>query len=167
MSVLLESAGRHSRRWGDRVKSRLGGAMALAAAATLLAACGPDVSPPADPELAEALGIEEGVPIHQILLSGRGDLTRVLPANLTIDAGDVVQFRVMDGRVHRVGFRVEEMAEEARAFLERTGQASHPPLVEQDGRLVLDFSGAPPANYLFLVEGYGNSVDGRIRVRSP
>ena len=152
--------------------SRLGLGLALGRVIGLallahLAACGPEVPPPSDPELAEALGIEEGIPIHQLLLSGRGDQTRVLPANVTIDAGDVVQFRVMDGRVHRVGFRIQEMDGDARAFLERTEQASPPPIVEQGGRLVLDFSGAPAGDYPFLVEGYGNSVEGRIRVRSP
>jgi plastocyanin len=120
--------------------------------------------PPSDPELRQELGIDDSVPIHQILLSGRGDRTRVLPAHLQIRSGDVVQFRVMDGRVHRVRFVTEELSSESRAFIEETGQTAPPPLVERDARLVLTFVGAPAGNYPFVVEGFGDPVVGGIRV---
>lgn len=129
------------------------------------AGCLPEAPPPSDPELREALGIDDRTPIHQVLLSGRGDRTRILPAHLEVGPGDVVQFRVMDRRVHRVRFPLEDLAPAAREFLEATDQHSPAPLVERDARLVLTFAGAPPGIYPFWVEGYGAPVQGSIRVR--
>ncbi len=120
--------------------------------------------PPSDPELREALGIADDIPIHQVTLSGRGDRTRVFPAHVQIQVGDVVQFRMMDHRVHRVRFSVDELEPEVREFLRSTGQASPAPLTELDARLVITFDGAPPGEYRFVVEGFGNPVEGSIRV---
>lgn len=130
-------------------------------------ACSPDPPPPSEPELRETLGLDDETPIHQILLSGRGDRTRVLPGHLTVRPGDVVQFRVADRRVHRVRFDVAEAAPDVRRFLESTGQASPAPLVERDARLVLTFHEAPPGDYPFVVEGFGANVSGVIRVEEP
>lgn len=127
-------------------------------------ACEP-APPPSDPELREALGIDDGVPIHEILLSGRGDRTRLLPAHVEIRSGDVVQFRVMDRRVHQVRFELEDAAPALRSFLVSSNQVAPPPLVERDARLVLDFTDAPEGRYPYVVEGYGEPVRGSIRVR--
>lgn len=132
-----------------------------------LLACEPEPSPPSHPELREALGLGDRTPIHQVLLSGRGDRTRLLPAELTVAPGDVVQFRVVDRRVHLLRFRLDELGDDERGYLEATRQAAFPPLTERDARLVLTFRGAPEGDYPFLVEGYGDPVEGRIRVREP
>ncbi len=123
--------------------------------------------PPSDPELRASLGIADHIPIHQVTLSGSGDRTRVFPAHLQVDRGDVVQFRVMDWRVHRVRFAVDEMDPDPSEFLRATGQASPAPLTELDARLVITFEGAPTGEYHFVVEGFGNPVEGSIRVRDP
>ncbi len=123
--------------------------------------------PPSDPELRESLGIADHIPIHQVTLSGRGDHSRVFPAHLQVEQGDVVQFRVMDWRVHRVRFSMDEMEPDPSEFLRTTGQASPAPLTELDARLVLTFEGAPPGEYRFVVEGFGDPVEGSIRVRDP
>lgn len=137
-------------------------AVSLALVASILIGCDRELPPPSDPELREELGIPDDIPIHSILLSGRGDHTRVLPAYLEIRRGDLVQFRVMDRRVHQVSF-VEVSLEPALAeFLEATGQLRLPPLTEQDARLVLTFEDAPEGVYPFIVEGYGETREGRI-----
>jgi plastocyanin len=140
-------------------------AVLLTLAVAPASGCLPDAPPPSDPELREALGIDDRTPIHQVLLSGRGDHTRVLPAHLEVGPGDVVQFRVMDRRVHRVRFPLDDLEPAPREFLQATDQYSPAPLVEQGARLVLTFEGAPPGVYLFWVEGYGDPVQGSIRVR--
>ncbi len=129
---------------------------------SMLVGCEGTLPPPSDPELREELGIADHIPIHQVLLSGRGDHTRVLPAYLEIRSGDIVQFRVMDRRVHQVRFVEESLALPHRDFLESTGQLRFPPLTEQDARLVLTFEGAPAGDYPFIVEGYGEPREGRI-----
>lgn len=130
-------------------------------------ACQPESPPPSDPEVREALGLDDETTIHQILLSGRGDRTRILPGHLEIRKGDVVQFRAMDGRVHLVRFPAGELAPELLAFLEASGQADPPPLVERNARLVLTFEDAPVGDYRFVVEGHGAPTAGTIRVADP
>jgi plastocyanin len=110
------------------------------------------------------LGLDPETPIHSVLLSGRGDRTRVLPGHTTVKAGDLVQFRVMDGRVHLVRFQIDEMEVDAGRFLEGTGQSGFPPLTERDARLVVSFVDAPAGRYPFVVEGYGPPVSGSIMV---
>lgn len=150
---------------GRRLACVLGAtALMLAGAA---AACEPEAPPPSNPELREALRLDDATPIHEILLSGRGTRTRVLPARVTARPGDLVQFRVVDRRVHLVRFELDELEESARSFLERTDQASFPPLTERDARLVLTFHGAPAGDYPFVVEGPGEPVEGRIRIAVP
>lgn len=153
------------------VRRRLARAIAIIATVVVLAgtaaACEAAAPPPSDPELREALRLDDATPIHEVLLSGQGARTRVLPARITARPGDVVQFRVVDRRVHLVRFPLDELEEDARAFLERTDQASFPPLTERDARLVLSFRGAPVGDYPFVVEGPGEPVEGRIRIAVP
>ncbi len=151
---------------GWRIAPTLGvvvsaGLLCLAA----LAGCEADRGPPSHPELRAELAIGDDVVIHDILLSGRGDQSRLLPAYTEVDVGDLVHFRVMDLRVHRIRFDLEGLPEGGREFLRDTGQTSPPPLTEQDARLIFTFQGAPPGPYPFRVEGYGAPVEGEIRVR--
>jgi plastocyanin len=134
----------------------------------VLPACeGPPPPPPSDPELRAELGIPDEVVIHRVDLSGRGDLTRVLPAVTEAKPGDVVQFVVLDNRVHLLRFR-EELLQGARLdFLRTTTQDRPPPLVQRGARLVLTFEDAPEGTYYFQVEGNGAPVEGEIRVRAP
>ncbi|MEX0935474.1 MAG: hypothetical protein WD013_01130 [Gemmatimonadota bacterium] len=132
------------------------------------AACsGPEPQPPSDPELRAELEIADDVRIHRIDLSGRGSETRVLPPEVEVRAGDVVQFVVLDYRVHLVRFVEEELRPAAMEFLTRTGQDRPPPLVERGARLVLSFEDAPAGWYPFRVEGSGAAVRGEIRVLPP
>jgi plastocyanin len=131
------------------------------------ASCLPEPPPPSDPELREELGIPDEVPIHRIDLSGRGDLMRVVPPVTHAAPGDVVQFVVLDHRVHLVQFREERMSGELVEFLRSTGQDRIPPLMERETRLVLTFEDAPVGVYHFQVEGNGPPVDGEIRLSLP
>lgn len=127
--------------------------------------CGVDRGPPSHPELRAELALGDDVVIHDILLSGRGDRSRLLPAYREVEVGDLVHFRVMDRRVHRIRFDLEGLPQGGRQFLQETAQAAPPPLTEQDARLILTFQGAPPGPYPFRIEGYGPPVEGVIRVR--
>jgi plastocyanin len=128
--------------------------------------CEPDPPSPTDPELALELGLAPETPIHSVLLSGRGDQTRVLPGHTTVRAGELVQFRVMDGRVHLVRFDADGLDVDAARFLEESGQSGFPPLTERDARLVVSFIDAPAGRYPFVVEGHGAPVSGSIVVET-
>lgn len=132
-----------------------------------LAGCAPPSAPPSDPELRAELGIPDDVAIHRVELVGWGDWTRVLPADLTIQPGDVVQFVTLDHRVYLIQFEESLLAPAAVDFLKDTKQDSPPPLVEQGARLVISFQGAPQASYAYRVEGNGAAVLGSIRVSGP
>jgi len=154
----------------EEMGRRIGPKLGLVACAGLLClaaftGCEVDRGPPSHPELRAELAIGDDVVIHDILLSGRGDQSRLLPAYTEVDAGDLVHFRVMDRRVHRVRFDLDRLPEGGQEFLRDTRQSSPPPLTEQDARLVFTFQGAPPGPYPFRVEGYGPPVEGEIRVR--
>lgn len=118
-----------------------------------------------DPELRAELGIPTETPIHRIELGGVQSENRVVPRVVEARPGDVVQFMVMDHRVHLIRFLEGDMAEPLLAFLRSTSQDRPPPLLDQGSRLVLSFEGAPPGTYPFSVEGNGNPVRGEIRVR--
>lgn len=132
----------------------------------MLAGCDrPD--PPSDPELRAELGIADDVTLHRVMITGTADLTRLIPAYLEVDPGDMVQFRVRDRRIHQLVFSSDELADDATDFLTGTGQLSPPPLTAPEARLVLSFEGAPPGLYPYRIDGYAPSVVGQIRVRTP
>lgn len=113
------------------------------------------------------MGIADDIVIHRVDLSGRGDLTRVLPALTEARPGDVVQFVVLDNRVHLLRFREDRIAARGLEFLRETAQDRPPPLVERGARLVLTFQGAPEGSYYYQIEGNGAPVMGEIRVSAP
>lgn len=126
----------------------------------------PPPPPPSDPELRAELGIPDEVRIHRIDLSGRGDVTRIVPPLIEIRQGEVVQMVVADRRTHMIRFD-EGMDLPLWSFLEETDQTSFPPLLEQGAKIVLSFEGAPPGTYGFTDEGNGPPVRGEIRVTEP
>lgn len=128
------------------------------------AGCLREPPPPTDPELAEALGMPSGTPIHRVTLSGRSEHTRVLPTFLRVRAGDLVQFVAADRRVYAVRFDLDALAPESLDFLRFTGQEGSPPLSAEGARFVVSLEGAPEGPYPFKVEGYGSAVEGTILV---
>ena len=162
------------RRWrstlpgGGRTLLRLGPGPArwLGCAVTLLltalVACSPE--PPSDPELRQALGIEDARPIHRINLGGRGSIEHVVPVRVVVLAGDLVQFVMVDRRVHTITFRGDGLSPAGRAFLEETGQISSPPLLQRGARFVVSFEHAPAGEYPFVSEGNGDPAAGSIVV---
>lgn len=128
------------------------------------AGCLREPPPPTDPELAEALGLPSGTPIHRVTLSGRGEQTRVLPTFLRVRVGDLVQFVAADRRVYAVRFDLDALAPETLDFLRSTGQEGSPPLSVEGARFVVSLEGAPEGSYPFRVEGYGPGVEGTIMV---
>lgn len=138
------------------------------AALLVLAACARDVDTDeaADPylELRERLGIGADRPIHRVVLGGRGAREHVVPTQLTVRPGAVVDFVTVDGRVHTLSFADDSLSAEARDFLRRTGQTGSPPLLDRGARFVLDLDGAPEGRYPFRSEGPGGDARGVIVV---
>lgn len=140
---------------------------AVAGAVLLSSGCAPEPAVVTDPELRAELGIPDDTPIHRIELSGLQAENRVVPRVVEARPGDVVQFVVMDNRVHLIRFLAEEVGAAEFDFLRSTFQDRPPPLVERGARLVLTFEGAPPGTYPFSAEGNGSSARGEIRVLRP
>jgi hypothetical protein len=128
--------------------------------------CLREAPPPTDPELAEALGLPLGTPIHRVTLSSRGEGARVLPTAVRVQPGALVQFVAADRRVYAVRFRLDALAPEALEFIRTTGQEGSPPLGREGARFVVSLLGAPDGRYPFQVEGYGPTVEGEIVVDS-
>ncbi len=143
------------------------GFLFLLPALLALPGCIPEPPPPSDPELRAELGIPDEVPIHRFDLSGAGDATRVVPPLHEIREGDVVQFVVVDHRVHLLRFDLAALPPGGREFLEGTRQDAFPPLVDRGSRIVLTFEGAPEGRYPFTVEGSGPPVRGEVVVVAP
>jgi plastocyanin len=146
---------------------RWSGISALILLAWFSTGCEREPSIPSDPELRAELGIPDDVPIHRVDLSGRADETRVIPRNTSIRPGDLVQFVVLDRRVHLIRFDEGELPPDLWRFLVATSQDRPPPLVERGARLVLSFEEAPEGVYSFRVEGNGPAIPGEITVLAP
>lgn len=132
----------------------------------LLGGCLRDAPPPTDPELAAELGLPPGTVIHRVHLAGDGTQTRILPSELEIEAGALVQFVVEGHRgVHALRFLLDEMGSGPAAFLRETQQTGSPPLTAPGARYILSSEDAPPGSYPFVIEGYGPAVRGVLRIR--
>lgn len=113
---------------------------------------------PAESELApddwlqSELGLSPGDRVHTVTLA-TGVSERPDPPSVRVVPGDLVQFVSSDWMVHEVHFEVDSMAAPQRGFLEETGQAASPPLLQRDARFVLTFEGAPPGRYPYRLEG--------------
>jgi hypothetical protein len=139
----------------------------LAGTLLLASGCLRDTPPPSDPELAEALGLPAGTPVHRVDLADRSGRIGLFPPAHRVVPGALVQFVTRDRRVYSIHFLREAMDPVAWAFLEETGQASSPPLVEEGARFVLTFEGAPEASYPFEVRGQGEAARGQVTVAPP
>ncbi|MSR23464.1 MAG: hypothetical protein EXR92_07985 [Gemmatimonadetes bacterium] len=154
-------------RRGVRILSTLPFFAAALVTIPLLVACEPERLPPSDPDLRAELAIPDDTPIHRVDLGGASSETSVIPRFLEVHPGDLVQFVVLDNRVHLVRFPEKGLGPTNLAFLRETSQDRPPPLVERGARLVLSFGGAPLGVYTFIVEGYGAPMRGEIRVVVP
>jgi len=105
------------------------------------------------------------VPIHRVVLSGRGSEHRVVPRRLEVSPGSVVEFLAVDGRVRTLEFPLDSLGGRAAEFLRRTGQEASPPLVDRRERFVLSLREAPPGRYPFRSRGSGGEGWGAIVVR--
>ena len=105
-----------------------------------------------------------GVGQYEITLGGRGAEEHVVPRNLAVKTGSEVHFVTADNRVHTVEFRLSELAEAQRAFLDATGQGGSPPLIQRGARFVVSFVDAPGGLYPFLVQAHGDPVEGAIAI---
>jgi plastocyanin len=130
-----------------------------------LPACAPEVEVPVpDRELRAALGLDDQRVIHRITLGGRGAVEHVIPPELSIEEGDVVQFVTVDRRVHVIRFEGEALSGPSLDFLESSGQRTSPPLIHSGSRFVVSFENAPPGSYPFVSTAHGDPAPGVILV---
>ncbi len=118
-----------------------------------------------DDRLRSELGLTDDDRVHTItLVTETGE--EAAPDSLEVLVGDLVQFVSGDWMVHEVRLDVEELAEPLGAFLERTGQAASPPLLQRDARFVLTFAEAPPGRYPYRLTGNREEGAGVIVVKA-
>ncbi len=92
----------------------------------------------------------------------RTKLAELEPAETTIRTGDVLRFIAQDAGAHAIAFDGDGMSEEARSFLETSGQMRSPPFMAAGSKWVVSFDGAPPGSYRFRCPTHG--VQGVITV---
>lgn len=123
----------------------------------------PDLVP--DQVLQSELGLSPEDRVHTVRIS-TDEAERADPPSVSVRPGEYVQFVSSDFLVHEVAFRLDSIAPSARAFLERTGQSSSPPLLERDARFVVSFVSAPPGRYPYALSGNRGAGGGEIVVDS-
>lgn len=133
-----------------------------------LAACSPPDSgadgASVDTTLLDSLGIDSSRIVERVSLGGAREREHVVPPTVVVEPGTVVEFYIIDRRVHSITFMEDSLTLPALRFLEEKGQLSSPPLMERGSRFVVDFRGAPPGRYPYLSHGHGQSMWGVIIV---
>ena len=99
-----------------------------------------------------------------VVLGGRGTVEHVVPPRVRVAQGGVVQFQVVDGRIHTVEFSSDSLPPLALEFLTTSGQLRSPPLLERGVVYEVSFEGAPPGYYPFRVQGPGRPSPGAVFV---
>lgn len=144
---------------GRKIRAVSAAAFLLSGFVILAGACertDPELVP--DAFLGDSLGLAAGDRVHTVHLEHTEDGERVQPMQVTVRAGDLVQFVTRDRQVHAISFVLEGLPGPAASFLRESWQDRSPPLVEMGARFVVTFAGAPPGTYPFVVTG--NSEDG-------
>lgn len=125
----------------------------------------PDPALMPDELLRTELGLTDSDRVHTVRIS-TGAMERADPTSVTVEPGDYVQFVTTDRFVHEVAFVLDSISGVGRAFLERTGQAASPPMIELDARFVVSFAGAPSGRYPYALSGNRAPGGGEIVVAS-
>jgi plastocyanin len=149
---------------------RLAGAVVLALALPL-AACdsgngfaGGDEKGPRVLELAgDTLQVPDSVRVATVRID-RSRLDELDPAESTIRTGDLLRFIAQDAGTHAIAFDGDAMTDEARAFLQKTGQLRSPPFLQKGSTWVMSFKDAPVGRYPYRCPTHG--VQGVINVVS-
>ena len=126
-------------------------------------ACSGDPTLRPDEVLELELGFTNRDQVHRIIIRGGGEES-ASPVETEVTSGGYVEFVTADWFVHEVVFELDSLSPAARTFLERTDQVASPPLIRQDSRYVMDFSGGPSGRYPFLLKGNGASGRGVVVV---
>jgi plastocyanin len=132
-----------------RVRS---GAVALLAC-TLAAGCdrvgpGSDEGPRVLELTHDTIRLEQGVRLVDIAVRRQAD-GEFDPAVVEARQGDLVRFTAGDGAGHAIVFVGPQLSNEARIFLEHSGQLRSPPLIVSGASWVITLDGAPAGEYPF------------------
>lgn len=109
--------------------------------------------------------LEHGAEVWEVLLQGVGTNHQLSPDSIEARPGDVVRFVAADAMVHAAGFDADALGPEQRAFLERTGQLSSPPLLSTGAAWVVSLEDAPPGIYPFRCLTHGG--EGTLYIPAP
>jgi plastocyanin len=131
----------------------------VAGLAFLAVACGgekqaPEQAPAATPAAAPAAAPAATGTTYDVKMEFDGKLYHFIPNELTIKAGDVVNFHNVSGGPHNVSFWPDSVPAAAVAFLTTAMPNQMQPLasnmlVEQDAVYTISFAGAPVGEYKF------------------
>jgi plastocyanin len=136
----------------------------VAGLAFVLAACGGEKKPeaqsttttaaPEQPAAASAAEPAAGGTAHDVNMVLDGNTYKYDPAELTIKAGDVVNFHNKSGGPHNVSFWTDSIPSGAADVLKGTmpdqmAPLEGPLLTEQDAVYKVSFAGAPTGDYKF------------------
>lgn len=153
---------------GRRLSFRFRPLVGLLALVTLSSACkrsDPSLEP--DAVLKDSLGLGDRDRVHRIRLASPGNVESPDPDSVQILPGDYVEFVTTDGKVHAVSFVLDSLPSGGADFLRGGAQESSPPLVSEQSRFLVTFTGAPAGRYPFVVAGNGVEGRGAIVVGRP
>lgn len=85
------------------------------------------------------------------------------PPRIDVHPGDVVRFEARDGGGHAIAFDGTGLTDDARRFLDATGQLRSPPLLAANNAWVVSFRGGPRGDYPFTCVTH--AARGVVRVR--
>jgi plastocyanin len=148
----------------------------LAGLAIVLAACGgekkaEDQSTTATPEQQPAAAPAGGGATHDVSMVLEGSKYKFDPAELTIKAGDVINFHNKSGGPHNVSFWADSIPGGAADVLkgsmpDQMAPLEGPLLTEQDAVYKVSFAGAPTGDYKFYcLPHLALGMHGKIKVQ--
>ena len=140
-------------------------ALALAASAIVLSACGggdaakdsantatPATPTPATPATATAMPATGQV--HTVRMTGTTDKFQFEPADIKVKAGDAIKFIMVSGGPHNVAFNAADIPADVRpqlhANMDKTEtELSSVYLINPDESITISFAGIKPGTYAF------------------
>jgi plastocyanin len=140
---------------------RLAGAFTCVVVLGLTAGCDRSGSSRADekgPRVLELSGDTLKVPDSVRVATVRIDRTKLAelePAQSTVRTGDLLRFIAQDAGAHAIAFDGDDMSDEARVFMERTGQLRSPPFMAEGSTWVVSFKDAPTGSYPYRCPTHG------------
>jgi len=106
---------------------------------------------------ADTFPLARGARVYDIAIRHDLAMGEFAPREMTARPGDVLRFTSLDAGSHALGFGGERLEEDARAFLEESGQLRSLPLLHAGAVWIVSLEGAPAGDYPFVCVTHGDS----------